>query len=140
MKVSEIMSHNLECVEPTASIKEAAEKMRSLDVGFLPVCEEDGAVVGTLTDRDITIRHVADGQNPYRVKVRDIMTPDALYCLEDQDVEEVARYMQEHEVRRVLIYDWNHHLVGVVSLGDLSKVAGEERLAGETLKDIAEAA
>src|SRR2546428_13664602 len=97
MKASEFMGRIGEGVEPTASIKEAAEKMRSLDVGFLPVCEDD-TVVGTLTDRDITIRHVADGQNPYRVKVRDIMTPDALYCLEDQDVEEVARYMQEHEV------------------------------------------
>jgi CBS domain-containing protein len=139
MKVSEIMSHNVECIESGASIKEAAEKMRSLDVGFLPVCEGD-KITGTLTDRDITIRHVADGQNPYRVKVRDIMTPDALYCLEDEDVEVVARYMQEHEVRRVLIYDRDHELVGVVSLGDLSKVAGEECLVGETLKDIAEAA
>ena len=139
MKVSEIMSRNVECIESKASIKDAADKMRSLDVGFLPVCESD-TVVGTLTDRDITIRHVADGQNPYRVKARDIMTPNALYCYEDQNVEEVGRYMQEHEVRRVLIYDRGQQLVGVLSLGDLSKVAGEECLAGETLKDIAEAA
>jgi CBS domain-containing protein len=139
MKVSEIMSRNAECIEGDASIKEAAEKMRALDVGFLPVCE-GGEPVGTLTDRDITIRHVADGQNPYRVKARDIMTPDVLHCFEDQDVEEVARYMQEHEVRRVLIYDRGGELVGVVSLGDLSKAVGEECLAGETLKDIAEAA
>jgi CBS domain-containing protein len=83
---------------------------------------------------------VADGQNPYRVKVRDIMTPDALYCYEDQDIEEVGRYMQEHEVRRVLIFDRAHRIVGVVSLGDLSKVAGEQQLAGETLREIAEAA
>jgi CBS domain-containing protein len=139
MKVSEIMSRHVECIERDASIKDAAEKMRSLDIGFLPVCDE-GKVIGTLTDRDITIRHVADGQNPYRVKARDIMTPDALCCFEDHDVEEVARYMQEHEVRRVLIYGRNDELVGVVSLGDLSKAAGEECLAGETLKDIAEAA
>jgi CBS domain-containing protein len=139
MKVSEMMSRIMECVQPGASIKEAAEKMRATDVGFLPVCDGD-KVVGTLTDRDIIIRHVADGQNPYRVKVRDVMTPNVFYSFEDQDVEEVARYMQEHEVRRILIYDRGERLVGVVSLGDLSKVAGEERLAGETLKDIAEAA
>jgi len=96
--------------------------------------------MGTLTDRDITIRHVADGQNPYRVKARDIMTPNVFYCFVDQDVEEVGRYMQEHEVRRVLIFDRGQNLVGVVSLGDISKAAGEERLAGETLKEIAEAA
>ncbi len=139
MKVREIMSRNLECIEPDTSIKDAAEKMRALDVGFLPVCE-DNQVLGTLTDRDITIRHVADGQNPYRVKARDIMTPDALYCFEDEEIEEVGRYMQEHEIRRVLIFDRSRQLVGVVSLGDLSKAAGEQQLAGETLKEIAEAA
>ena len=139
MKVSEIMSRNVQCIEGDTSIKDAAEKMRSLDVGFLPVCE-GGDVVGTLTDRDIAIRHVADGQNPYRVKARDMMTPNVFFCFENQDVEEVARYMQEHEVRRVLIFDHAKQIVGIVSLGDISKAAGEERIAGETLKDIAEAA
>ena len=139
MKVREIMSRNVECIYLDTTIKDAAEKMRSLDVGFLPVCDDD-AVVGTLTDRDIVIRHVADGQNPYRVKARDMMTPSAFYCFEDEDIEEVGRYMQEHEVRRVLIFDTSHQLVGVVSLGDISKAAGEERLVGETLKEISEAA
>jgi CBS domain-containing protein len=139
MNVNEIMSRNVECIEPATSIKDAAEKMRALDVGFLPVCEGEKAV-GILTDRDITIRHVADGQNPYRVKARDIMTPNVFSCFEDQDVEELARYMQEHEVRRVIVVDRADRIVGVVSLGDLSKVKGEESLAGETLKDIAEAA
>jgi CBS domain-containing protein len=139
MKVSEIMSRNVECIQSGTSIKEAAKKMRALDVGFLPVSDGDKPV-GTLTDRDITIRHVADGQNPYRVKARDIMTPNIFYCYQDQDVEEVAKFMQDHEVRRVLIYDRREHLAGVVSLGDLSKAAGEQGLAGETLKDIAEAA
>jgi CBS domain-containing protein len=139
MKVSEIMSRIVECIDIDTTIKDAAEKMRSLDVGFLPVCEGDHPV-GTLTDRDITIRHVADGQNPYRVKAREIMTPNVLYCHEDEDVEQVGRYMQENEVRRVLIYNRAHELVGIVSLGDISKVSGEECLAGETLKEIAEAA
>ena len=139
MKLGEIMSRNLECIDSGTSIKDAAEKMRKLDVGFLPVCEGDQPV-GTLTDRDIAIRHVADGQNPYRVKARDIMTPNVVYCYEDQDVEEVAGFMQEHEVRRVIVYDRNRQLAGVVSLGDLAKAAGEQCLAGETLKDIAEAA
>ncbi len=139
MKVREIMSRNVECVDPDTSIKEIAQTMRLLDVGFVPICEGN-RVIGTLTDRDITIRHVADGQNPYRVKGRDIMTPSVLYCYADQDVEEVGRYMQEHQVRRVLIFDPGENLVGVVSLGDISKAAGEEYLAGEILKEIAEAA
>src|ERR1051326_9632446 len=139
MKVSEIMSRNVECIEPGTSIKEVAKKMRALDVGFLPVCEGDKPV-GTLTDRDITIRHVADGQNPYRVKARDIMTPNVFFCYHDQDVEEVAKFMQKNDIRRVVICDRRGQLAGVVSLGDVSKAAGEERLAGETLKDIAEGA
>jgi CBS domain-containing protein len=139
MKISEIMTRRVECIEPDASIKDAAEKMRALDVGFLPVCEGDKPI-GTLTDRDITIRHVADGQNPYRVKARDIMTPNVFFCYQDQDVEEVAKFMQKNEVRRVVICDRRGQLAGVVSLGDVSKAAGEERLAGETLRDIAEAA
>jgi CBS domain-containing protein len=139
MKISEIMSRNVECIGSDASIKDAAEKMRILDVGFLPVCE-DGHVIGTLTDRDITIRHVADGQNPYRVKAQDIMTPNVFYCYEDESIEEVGRYMQQHEVRRMLIFDHTEQLVGIVSLGDLSTVAGEQGLAGETLKEITEAA
>ena len=68
------------------------------------------------------------------------LTPNVLYCFEDQDIEEVGRYMQEHEVRRVLIFDLTEQLVGIVSLGDISKAIGEQRLAGETLKEIAEAA
>jgi len=139
MKISEIMSRNVECIESDTSIKDAAEKMRVLDVGFLPVCEA-GRVIGTLTDRDITIRHVADGQNPYRVTAREILTPSVFYCFEDQDIEEVGRYMQQHEVRRVLIFDHTDQLVGIVSLGDISKAVGEQHLAGETLKEIAEAA
>src|SRR5438132_399957 len=114
MKISEIMSRNVKCISSDTTIKDAAELMRSLDVGFLPVCEGDHPV-GTLTDRDITIRHVADGQNPYRVKARDIMTTSVFSCYDDQDVEEVGRYMQEHEVKRVLIYDRAHQLAGVVS-------------------------
>src|SRR5213592_3716101 len=120
MKVREIMSRNVGCIEPDTSIKEAAEEMRLLDVGFLPICEGN-CVMGTLTDRDITIRHVADGQNPYRVKACDIMTPSVFSCYDYQDVEEVGRYMQEHEVKRVLIYDRAHQLAGVASLGDISK-------------------
>src|SRR5205823_3854715 len=139
MKISEIMSRNVECIESDTSIKDAAEKMRALDVGFLPVCE-GGHVTGTLTDRDISIRHVADGQNPYRVKAGDIMTPSVFYCFEDQDIEEVGRDMQQNEVRRMLIFDHTQQLVGIVSLGDISRAAGEEHLAGETLKEIADAA
>jgi len=137
--VKDLMTSNPRSIDSEKSVAYAAKMMRDENVGLAPIVRGD-QLVGTVTDRDITIRHVADGQNPYRVKARDIMTPNVFYCFVDQDVEEVGRYMQEHEVRRVLIFDRGQNLVGVVSLGDISKAAGEERLAGETLKEIAEAA
>jgi len=139
MKVSEIMTRHVECINPDTSVKDAAEKMKSLDIGFLPICEND-RLTGTITDRDITIRVVADGLNPRSVKARDVMTPNAFYCLDDQDIEEVGRCMQETEVKRMLILNRDHKLVGVVSLGDLSRASGVQQLAGETLKQISEAA
>ncbi len=139
MKVSEIMTRHVECISPDTSVKDAAAKMKSLDIGFLPICEND-RLTGTITDRDITIRVVADGLNPRSVKARDVMTPNAFYCLEDQDIEEVGRRMQETEVKRMLILNRDHKLVGVVSLGDLSRASGVQQLAGETLKQISEAA
>jgi CBS domain-containing protein len=139
MKISEIMTKSVECIEPSTTIANAAEKMRALDVGFLPVCEND-RVMGTVTDRDITIRSVAQGRDPRLATVSEIMTPQAFHCYDDDDVEAVGEQMQEKEVRRMLILNRQEALVGVVSLGDIAKARGEQQLAGETLGEIAEAA
>ena len=139
MKVQQIMSHNVECIEPTTPIAKAAQKMRDMDIGFLAVCEEEG-LVGTVTDRDITIRSVAQGRDPRLAPVEEIMTPTAFHCYEDEDVEQVGKYMKEKEVRRMLIMNREEKLVGVVSIGDIAKTSGEQQLAGETLGQIAEAA
>ena len=139
MKVRAIMTKNVECIEPTLPIAKAAQKMRDLDIGFLPICEND-RLLGTVTDRDITIRSVAQGRDPRLATVSEIMTQEAFSCYEDEDVERVGEAMQEKEVRRMLILDRQEKLVGVVSLGDIAKTTGESGLAGETLGEIAEAA
>ncbi|HLH31398.1 MAG TPA: CBS domain-containing protein [Terriglobia bacterium] len=139
MKIREIMSRHVECISPSTPISKAAEKMLDDDIGFLPVCEHD-KVVGTVTDRDITIRSVAQGRDPRLAPVSEIMTSTVFNCYEDDDVAIVARAMQEEDVRRMLIFDRDEHLVGVVSLGDIAKISGEQELAGETLGDITEAA
>ena len=139
MKVRSIMTKNVECIEPTLPIAKAAQKMRDLDIGFLPICEND-RLLGTVTDRDITIRSVAQGRDPRLATVSEIMTQEAFSCYEDEDVERVGEAMQEKEVRRMLILDRQEKLVGVVSLGDIAKTTGESGLAGETLGEIAEAA
>lgn len=139
MKVREIMSRDVECIDPETTISKAAEKMRELDIGFLPICDND-QLAGTVTDRDITIRSVAQGRDPRLAPVREIMTQEVFYCFGDDDVEKVAQYMQDKEVRRMLILDAQKKLAGVVSIGDLAKTSGEKELAAKTLGHIAEAA
>lgn len=139
MKIREIMTRNVECISPSTNISKAAEMMRDHDIGFLPVCEHD-KVVGTVTDRDITIRSVAQGRDPRLAAVREIMTQSVFYVYEDEDIEAVAHAMQEDEVRRMLIFDGDDKLIGLVSLGDIARALPDRSLAGETLGGIAEAA
>ena len=139
MQIQQIMTQGVEFVEGDTPIINAAELMRDEDIGFLPVCEND-RIVGTVTDRDITIRAVAQGFDPRTATVREVMTQEVFYCYADEDVEHAGKVMQENEVRRMLILNRQKRLAGVISLGDIAKAAGEKELAGETLGQIAEAA
>ncbi len=136
MKVQDIMTTNVECIAPDTTIQEAAERMKSLDVGFLPVCEKD-RLIGTVTDRDIVIRGIAENRNN-QTSARSVMTSDVFYCFEKDDVEKCTEHMKEKDVRRMLVLDQKKRLVGVVSLGDISKAS--EEAAAKTLKDISQAA
>jgi len=137
MKIREIMTTNVECVSPDTGLTDLANKMKTLDVGFIPVCEND-RLVGTVTDRDIVVRGCAGGQDIASCKASDIMTKNVFWCFENQDVKDVAKQMRDNEVRRMLILNQGKRLVGVVSIGDISKI--EEKETGKTLKDITEAA
>ena len=137
MKIREIMTTNVECVAPNTGIQELANKMKTLDVGFLPVCEND-RLVGTITDRDIVIRALTGRQDITTLKASDIMTKDVHFRYEEDDVKEVAERMREKNVRRIVILNKGKRLVGVVSIGDISKI--EEKETAKTLKDITEAA
>ena len=117
MQVKDVMTRGAECVRPEATLQEAAQKMKSLDVGPLPVCDND-RLAGMLTDRDIVVRAVAEGKDPRTAKVREAMTPEVVYCSEDDDVADVARLMNEKQVRRLPVLDCNRRLVGIVSLCD----------------------
>jgi CBS domain-containing protein len=138
MKVREVMTTGVECISPNKTMQEAGERMKSLDVGFLAICDND-RLIGAVTDRDITVRGVAEGQS-VTTSIRDIMTKDVFYCYDDDDVQHAADYMKEKEVKRLLILNRDKRLVGVLSIGDLAKVEGIQEVVGHTLKDIAEAA
>src|SRR5438067_768984 len=100
MQVREVMTRAVELVRPDSTLQEAARKMKDLDVGPLPVCDGE-RLVGMLTDRDITVRATAEGSDPKTARVRDAMTPEVLYCFDDEDVAEAARIMKDKQVRRL---------------------------------------
>ena len=137
-RLSELMTRGVEVVPPSASVAEAAEKMKTLDVGAIPVCDGH-RLEGMLTDRDIVVRVVAQRQNPNDVRVRDAMSPGVAYCYDDQTVEDAARLMQEKQIRRLPILNRDKQLVGIVSLGDLA-VKTEQAAAADTLERVSEPA
>lgn len=137
MKLKDIMTREVEIVRPDDSLQTAAQKMRYRNIGFLPVCEGE-RLIGVLTDRDIALRATADGVDPRTSLSRDWITTPIVYCFDDQDVDEAAQLMREHQIRRLVILSRdNKRLVGVVSLGDLAKNV-EEKKSGEVLQEVSE--
>jgi CBS domain-containing protein len=137
MQLKEFVNSRVETVEPGDTLQRAAEKMRELDIGSLPVCD-DGHLAGVITDRDIIVRAIAKGSDPAAVTVSEIMTPEVLWCFENDEVEEAARIMQENQVRRIMVLNDANELVGITSLGELATVTGNRLLAGETLESVSE--
>lgn len=137
MKISEIMTDDVTVIGPDASLREACEKMRDEDIGFLPVC--DGKrVLGAVTDRDIATRAVAEGRDPKTTPVKDVMSPDIVFLYDDQDVLEAARLMEVKQIRRLIVLNREKSLAGVLSLGDVSTQSKDHRLAAEVLERVSE--
>lgn len=137
MRLTDVMTRDAECAKPGDSLAHAAERMRDLNVGSLPVCDND-RLAGVITDRDITIRATASCCDPEKTTVADVMTPDIVYCFEDQDVSEAAQRMEEKQIRRIAVLNRNKRLVGIVSLGDLAVKVHDEKLSAEALEHISE--
>jgi CBS domain-containing protein len=135
MQVKEIMTCGVAVVSPASTLEEAARRMKDLEIGSLPVCE-DGCLVGVLTDRDIAVRSTAQGEDPTRDRVRDVMTPEVIFCFEDEDVAKAGQLMKEKQVRRLLVLNRDKRLVGILSLDDLA-VRTDEVVGGNTLEGVA---
>ena len=119
MKVSEIMTRDVRLLSPDQTIREAASLMADIDAGSLPVSEND-RLVGMITDRDIVIRAVAQGKSA-DTKVADVMSKEILYCVDTDEIDDVARNMGKAQVRRLPVVNSEKRLVGIVSLGDLAR-------------------
>jgi len=127
------MTPKVEWIAPDSTIQESARKMRELNVGSLPVWS-DGELIGMVTDRDVCCRAVADGHDPATTKVRDIMSADASYCFEDQELSEVAQLMEEKQIRRLAVFNRDKSMVGFLSVDDLARSSHD--LAGEVIEAV----
>ena len=137
MQVKDVMSRDVEVVLPSTTLREAAEKMKALDVGPLPVC--DGTrLQGMITDRDIAIRAVAEGRDPNTTPVSEVMSVGVIYCYVDDDVRDAAKLMEKEQIRRLVVLDRAKNLVGVVSLGDLAVGGVNKKLTGDVLREVSE--
>ena len=125
MKISDVMTPDVELVNADDTLRTAAELMADIDSSALPV-GENNLLIGAFTDHDITIRAVAEGRDPEKTTVREAMSPDVLYCFEDEDVAEVSQKMGGWWVRRLPVVNQDKRLVGIVSIGDLVVAAESE--------------
>jgi CBS domain-containing protein len=135
MKVKDVMTTSVECVRPETTLQEAAAKMKSLNVGSLPVCEGDRPI-GIVTDRDIVVRAIADGRDPRTGRVPEVMTADLVSVLETADVKDAARLMKDRQIRRIVVVDASKRVVGIVSLGDIAVDTRDDKMSGEVLEKV----
>ena len=119
MKISEVMTTDVQTISADQTAREAAAFMLRAEAGSIPVCDGD-RVIGMITDRDIAVRGVAEGRGP-DTPVRDLMSDGIVCAREDDDVQDVASKMSEAQVRRLPVLDSDGRLCGIVSLGDLSR-------------------
>ncbi|MGN6849409.1 MAG: CBS domain-containing protein [Sphingomicrobium sp.] len=124
MKVSEVMTREIETVSPDQPVQKAASFMLSADAGSIPVTEGD-RLVGMITDRDIAVRGIAKGYGP-DTPVRELMTDDLVIVRIDDDVEDAASKMSDAQVRRLPVIDSDERLCGIVSLGDLARETDDD--------------
>jgi len=135
MKVSEVMTENVQTVRPDQRVQEAASFMLSADAGSIPVAEGD-RLIGIITDRDIAVRGIAKGYGP-DTPVRELMSNDIICVRLDDDIEDAASKMSEAQVRRLPVVDGDERLGGIVSLGDLSREADTD-CASEALEGVSQ--
>lgn len=138
MRIGELMTKNLETIEAGEPVRAAALRMRTCNIGSLPVVE-GGQLVGMLTDRDITVRSAALGQDPNKTLVREVMTSVVITCDAEATLDVAEQLMEEKMVRRLVVVDEERRPVGILSLDDLATVPEEVLHAGEVLERLHQA-
>lgn len=137
MKVRELMTPNPTCAQSDTTVEEIATWMKSENIGCVPVMDEDGEVMGVITDRDIVLRCIASGKDPAECHADDILSEQAIVASPEMDSKEAARLMGESQVRRLPVME-DGRLVGMLSLGDVAVKENDDRLSGDVLQDVSE--
>jgi CBS domain-containing protein len=135
-RIKDVMTPSPTTVEPDASVVEAARTMRERDTGIVPVVE-NGKLIGTVTDRDIVVRLIAEGRDPGSATVREIASTDLVTVDPQQDLDEGLRLMARHKVRRLPVVETDGRLVGIVSQADVARQEDDAR-TGEVVEQISE--
>ena len=134
--IRDVMTANPKSVEPRSPVSDAARLMRDADVGSLPVVE-GGKLTGVVTDRDITVRVVAEGKDPQNTKVGEVLSQDVVTIDPQQDLDEALRLMARHQVRRLPVVEEDGRLVGIVAQADVAG-QGDDRKTGQMVEKISE--
>ena len=128
MLCKQIMKRDISCAAIDDTVQAAADRMRGENIGFLPVCDASGRVVGTITDRDIALRVVAD-ERPPETLVEKVMTHEVIACSPTDDIHRAELLMGKYKKSRIICVDDSGHPVGVISLSDIAQHASSEQAA-----------
>ena len=133
MRVDDVMK-SPQCCGEGDLVRDVAKTMKEDNIGFVPVCNDDGEPIGALTDRDLTVRVLAEGRSS-STRAADVMTSDVVSCRIGDDLDTAERTMREHRKARMMVCDESGRLVGVISLSDIADVETEDA-AGRTLREV----
>ncbi len=134
--IRDLMTSNPTTIEPDKTVVDAAKLMGDEDAGLIPIVEGQ-KLVGTITDRDIATRVVAESKDPQSTKVRDVMTSRLVTIDPDQDLDEALRLMAQHQVRRLPVVEEDGKIVGIVAQADVAKHTSDEQ-TGEVVQQISQ--
>ena len=133
--ISEVMTSNPSTVEQSASVTDVARLMQQEDVGSVPIVD-GGRLVGTITDRDIAIRVVAEGRDPQSTTVGDVASRDLVTIDPQQNLDEALRLMAQHQVRRLPVVEEDGRLVGILAQADVAIEGGHDESTGQVVEQI----
>lgn len=136
MRAGDVMTRNPKTARPNDTVQQIAQIMIDEDCGIVPVTEQDGRLLGVVTDRDIVCRLVARGIDMKEARARDVMTDDVECVTENEDLHSVLRLMSEHQVRRIPVVARGDRLMGIIAMADLAREADVDEELQDTFDDI----